>query len=171
LVRTIDAQPKFADQHIEIVHLTNANAARVVTAMQDLLASGEQDAPTGPAAALAEQIRRLSIHRDGADQPDLSLDLSKPIRILAEEQTNAVVIASTRENVAALREVTRLLDKLPVGDAVTIRFFPLQHASATRIAGVVRDLFNQGEAIRRMPGSAIAALPTTQVGQALIGEI
>ncbi len=54
---------------------------------------------------------------------------------------------------------------------MTIRFFPLQHASATRIAGVVRDLFNQGEAIRRMPGSAIAALPTTQVGQALIGEI
>jgi type II secretion system protein D len=171
LVRTIDAAPAFAEQHIEIVHLTTASAANVATALENLLKPMDQDAQTGPAAALAEQIRRLSIHRDGADQPDLSLDLSKPIRILAEEQTNAVVIASTEANVAALREVTKLLDKLPVGDAVTIRFFPLVHASATRIAGVVRDLFSQGEAIRRLPGSTIAALPTTQVGQALIGEI
>lgn len=171
LVRSLDAEPGFADQHVAVVRLRNASAQAVASALSDILRPGEDGARTDPARALAEQIRRLSIHRDGADEPELRLDLSVPIRVRPEPQTNSVVLSSTRENVAALRSAVVLLDRLPIGAAVVVRFFPLENASAQRVSAVVRDLFTQGERLRRAPGVAIDGEPTTEVGKALIGEI
>ncbi|HYE03145.1 MAG TPA: secretin N-terminal domain-containing protein, partial [Phycisphaerales bacterium] len=171
LVRALDAAPAYPEQHVEIVRLKAAAAPTVAAALEGLLRPRPGEAPTGPAAALVEQVRRLNIHRGGAGDGELGLDLSRPIRVLPEAQTNSLVVASTRGNVAALRELIGMLDQLPIGDAVAVRFFPLKNASAQRLAAVVRDLFTQGDRIRQAPGSNVRAQPTTEVGKALIGQV
>ncbi len=176
LVKALDAEPSFAEQDVAFVRLKTARAQAVVAAVEQLLRpvpAGAQGAAgsTPVAAALAEQIRRLSVHRDGVDQPNVGVDLSKPLRIIAEGQTNSVVIASTKENVKAMREIVGMLDALPIGDNVVVRFFPLTNAAATRVGAVVKDLFSQGERLRTPVGTTIPAMPTTEVGKALAGQV
>jgi type II secretion system protein D len=177
LVKAMDAEPSFAEQEIAFVRLRTARAQAVVQAVEQLLrptggaGAGAAGGPTPAAAALAEQIRRLTVHRDGIEQADVGIDLSKPVRVLAEGQTNSVVIASTKENVRALREVVAMLDALPVGDNVVVRFFPLNNAAAARVSAVVRDLFTQGDRLRTPVGTTIPAMPTSEVGKALAGQV
>ncbi|MBX3358763.1 MAG: hypothetical protein KF745_10065 [Phycisphaeraceae bacterium] len=172
LVRTLDAAPAFAEQHVAIVRLKTGQAPAIAAAMENLIkARGTPDSASSPAAALVEQVRRLSIHRDGVAEPNLALDLSKPIRIIGETQTNSIVIVSAQGNVGALTDLVKLLDRLPVGEAVVVRFFPLQNASATRLQGVIRELFAQGDRLRQTPATNIRGEPTTEVGRALAGQV
>lgn len=171
LVRTIDAEPASGDQHVELVPMRLADAQAVAQTLQALLRTDDQQSPAGPAAALAEHVRRLSLDQRQWENGELEIDLTLPIRILADQQTNSVLIGSTRPNVKALAEVARTLDTLPVGDAVVVRIFPLQNAAAGRVRTVIEDLFRQGEALRRLPGTRRQGLPTTTTGQALAGEI
>jgi type II secretion system protein D len=171
LVRTLDAEPGIPAESMRVVQLRLATAEPLAATLRRMLDPAQQDAQTGPARAIAEQVRRLSLVQSGLDAPDLALDLSRPIRILADQQTNSIILASSEANLAALEEVTRLLDTLPVGDAVLVRIFPLTNAAAPRVRGVIEQLFTQGEAIRRLPGTQRRGLPSTATGQALAGEI
>jgi len=171
LVRSLDAAPALAEQHAVIVRLRTAQAAAVAQAMEALIKPRPADALTAPAASLVEQVRRLRIQRDGVDQDDLALDLSRPVRILPEPQTNSILIVSAKPNCQALAELVRLLDRLPIGDAVTVRFFPLDNASAQRTANVIKDLFAQGDRLRQTPATNIRGEPQTEVGKALAGQI
>jgi type II secretion system protein D len=171
LVRSLDAAPALADQQVAMVRLKTGNALQVATALNAMLQPGERDAHSPAAAGLAEQLRRLSVRRDGVDQKDLAVDLTKPIRVVAEAQSNSVFITSTGPNVEALTGVVQMLDRLPLGDAVVVRFLPLENASAERISAVVRDLFSQGDILRQIPATTIKGEPTTEVGKALSGKI
>lgn len=171
LVRALDAAPAEGAQTVAIVGLRLASATALVQTLRDMLNPVDQASQTGPARALAEQVRRLSIVRNALGEGDLSLDLSKPIRLIPDEPSNSVIIASTPENVASLQEVIRTLDGLPLGEAVVVRIFPLSNASALRARSVVEELFRQGEALRRIPGTRRQGLPTTATGRALAGEV
>ncbi|MFN0132321.1 MAG: secretin N-terminal domain-containing protein [Phycisphaerales bacterium] len=171
LVRALDAAPISPEQRVAVVALKLAGAQALVNTLDDMLSPAAQPGQTGPAAALAEQVRRLSMSRAGIGQGDLSLDLAVPLRLIADAQTNSIIIASSQSNVAALTEVIRTLDALPIGDAVVVRMFPLSNASAVRAKAVVDDLFRQGDALRKLPGTGRSGLPTTATGKALAGEV
>ncbi|MBL8763993.1 MAG: hypothetical protein JNM07_06970 [Phycisphaerae bacterium] len=173
IVRSLDAAPAFPEQTVAIIRLKTATAQAMSLQLESMLKPAQQDAETPPARALAEQVRRLKIRRDavGGVGDTIVLDLTKPIRVFPEPQTNAVFISSTPDNVAAMSEIVNALDKLPVGDAITVRFFPLQNAAAQRLATVVRELFTQGERLRTNPGTNIRSEPTSEVGKALIGSV
>ena len=158
-------------QRVVLIPVRTARAAAVAAAFNTLLRTSEQASPTPAAQALSEQVRRLIVQRENVDQSSLGLDLTTPIRITAEPISNTLIVASTPANVSAIRELVPLFDRLPLGEAVVVRFFPLENASATRLAGVVRTLFAEGERLRRLPGSDVRGEPTTQVGRALIGEV
>lgn len=172
VVRAIDAAPLDAQQAVTVIPVKVASAQALAATLTAMLrvedAAGGQ---TGPARALAEQVRRLQLVRAGVDQPRGEVDLSKPVRVIADATSNSVIIASTQGNIDALREVVKALDTLPVGEAVLMRIFPLENASATRLKGVIEQLFAQGEAIRRLPGTQRAGVPPTATGQALAGEV
>jgi type II secretory pathway component GspD/PulD (secretin) len=171
LVRTLDAAPAEPDQRVAVVGLKLATAGPLVTTLKAMLDPTQQSADTGPAKAIAEQVRRLNVVRNGLGQGDLTLDLGKPIRLIPDDQTNSIVIGSTEANIAAVQEIIKTLDSLPSGDAVVIRIFPLTNASATRAKTVIDDLFKQGEELRRIPGTRRQGLPTTATGKALAGEV
>lgn len=171
LVKTLDTQPAMADQHVAIIRLKTAPAANVAAAVKAMLKPETQDSQVDLAAALAEQVRRLTVHRSEADKANLVVDLSKPISVMPDVQTNSIVLASTEANVVAVAQVIEMLDKLPVGEAVTVRFFPLQNASAARLAAVIRGIFDQGDRLRTNPGTTIRSQPTSETGKALAGQV
>lgn len=171
LVRQLDAAPLEAGQTVGVVRLKLASASPLVNTLRAMLNPADQQSQTGPARALAEQVRRLSVLRNGAGQEPLALDLSKPIRLIPDTETNSVIVSSTPGNVEAVRAVIDTLDTLAMGDAVVIRMFALENASAVRARTVIDTLFRQGEALRRLPGTQRQGLPTTATGKALAGEI
>lgn len=170
LVRVLDSQPMDASQELAIVPLKLATARAVVATLEQMLDPTQQAVKTGPAEAVREHIRRLQMTR-GFGKEALSLDLSVPIRLIADQESNSVVVASTPANVGVVTDLVRVLDTLPIGDSVVVRIFPLQNAAAARIKSIVDELFSQGEALRRLPGTQRRGLPPTATGQALAGEI
>lgn len=175
LVRALDATPVDTEQRVAVMPLKLASANTLAATLTAMLKADDPanaaGVVSGPARALAEQVRRLQLVKTGVDQPSGAVDLTKPVRILAELESNSLIIASTQPNIDALREVVNVLDTLPVGESVLLRIFPLENASATRVAQVVEQLFAQGESLRRLPGTRRQGLPPTATGQALAGEI
>jgi type II secretion system protein D len=172
LILALDAEPIEAQQSISVVPLKRAEAGALATTLRQMLNPASTDAQQqpGPARALVEHVRRLMLQRNTADQAS-PVDLSKPVRVLADQQSNSIILASTPGNIDALREVVKTLDNLPLGESVLIRIFTLQNASASRIKNVVDQLFTQGEELRRLPGTNRTGLPPTATGQALAGSV
>ncbi|MCC6285342.1 MAG: hypothetical protein IT439_08585 [Phycisphaerales bacterium] len=172
LIEAMDAEPLDAVQAAEVVFLKLADASATAQAVQRMLKTDATVGPEGGAgAALAEHIRRLNIASPDLDGGPLSIDVSRPVRLIPDPATNSLFIASTAENVRALKEVARLLDTVPSGEAVVVRIFPMKNASATRIKGVIDDLFRQGDNLRRLPGTTRQGMPSTTTGRALSGAI
>jgi len=170
LIRALDSQPGEVSQEMAVVPLKLAAASSIVATLREMLDPATQHAKTGPAQAVREHVRRLRLNR-GFGRGELSLDLTEPIRLIPAAETNAVVVGSTSANVAALVDLIATLDTLPVGDAVVVRIFPLENAAANRIKSIIDQLFSEGEALRRLPGTTRRGLPPTATGQALAGEI
>ncbi|NUQ68735.1 MAG: hypothetical protein HUU18_10710 [Phycisphaerales bacterium] len=170
VVKAIDAAPADASQQIAYIPLKKASADALVKTLTSMLNPADQAVKSGPAKALAEHVRRLQLSRTGADQ-SAPVDLTKPIRLIADTEANALIVASSQANIDALRDVVRSMDTLPVGDAVIVRIFVLENASATRAQQVIENLFREGESLRRLPGTRRQGLPPTATGQALAGEI
>ncbi|MBX3354181.1 MAG: hypothetical protein KF724_00605 [Phycisphaeraceae bacterium] len=177
LVKAIDEEPKLAEMQMQVVRLRNASAPTIVATLLQMLSTGPGaaagQAPTvSPLLrSLQEQVRRLTLRRDGADQPDIAFDLAQPIKLVADERMNAIVIGSTPSNVAALREAVALLDSVPTTDGVSVRIFPLENMAAAQFARLVRELFQQGRNLANVPLSTAKAMPGGEVGKALVGEI
>jgi type II secretion system protein D len=171
LVKALDATPAEAGEVVQIVRLRKAGAAGVVKTLTEMLDQTKAANTNGPAGALAEQLRRFRLTRSALGQKDLEVDLSKPVRLIADAESNAVIVGSTAGNVESIAPVIEMLDSLPQGEAVVVRIFPLQNAQAARIKTVVDQLFQQGEQLSRLPGTQRRGEPVTATGQALIGDI
>ncbi len=171
LISALDAEPTDAVQFVRVVPLKLASARQIVATLDAMLDPGAGTTSTGPAEALREHLRRLRVAADGFSAEDPELDLTQPIRLVADEQTNAVMVSSTEANVRSITAIISALDQLPVGDAVVVRIFPLENAAATRVKAIVDELFAEGDALRRLPGTERRAMPVTATGQALAGEV
>ena len=171
LVKAIDAEPALAESQVRVVKLKTAKAEALATIINAILTPAQQQSQTALAKAVQEQVRRLAVRRNGAEQPDLALDLTKPVRIIADAAMNAIVISSTAQNVAALEQVVAMFDQLPITDAVTVQIFPLQNIAADDFARIVGDLFTQGKKLGGVPGSEVEGMPGGTVGKALLDDI
>ncbi|QOJ01704.1 MAG: hypothetical protein HRU70_14950 [Phycisphaeraceae bacterium] len=171
LVKALDAEPAESGEVVQIVRLKLAAAPALAQTLRELLDQSKAAQSAGPAPALAEHLRRLRLTRTGLQEADLEVDLSRPIRLVVSPEANAVIIGSTAGNVQALARVVETLDTLPLGEAVVIRMFPLQNALASRVKVVVDQLFAQGEALSRLPGTQRRGQPVTETGKALTGEV
>lgn len=178
IIKAIDEEPKLADMQMQIVPLRNASAATVVATLTQMMSTSAPGAGGAGAVAMSpllralqEQVRRLTLRRDGVDQPDITLDLAQPIKLVADPRMNAIVIGSTAGNIAALKEAVALLDSVPTTDGVTVKILALENMSAAQFARLVRELFQQGRALANVPLSTAKAIPGGEVGKALIGDI
>ncbi len=171
LVKAIDAEPTIAESTVRILPLKTAKAVALAKVVTDMLEPGAAPAAKGMAKALQEQIRRLNVQPDGAVREDLKLDLTKPIKVVANEPMNALLVSSTAENVKAIEEFVKLLDTLPVTDSVIVQVFPLENISAAQFSRVLKELFQQGKQLGKQPGSQIVGIPAGTSGRALMAEL
>ncbi len=171
LVRELDREPGLADQHVKVVRLKTAQAASLASLLRQMLTPDANAEHTGAAEGLAEQVRRLNLVNGGMEEAAVRLDLTRPIRVIADPQSNSVIISSTIGNTMAVAELVKTFDAIPIGEAVTLRVFPLENASAARIRAIVEDLFRRGDELQRIPGTPNRGMPPTTIGKALVGPI
>lgn len=171
LLRLIDTEGTMAEQSVVLVRLQSSRSDDVVRTLRSMLTSTDREGQSPLARSLAEQVRRLNLHGETASSPNLEVDLTVPIRIEAVSQSNAVLIASTKPNVAAIRDFARLLDAMPQGDAITLRIFHLESASATRVRPLLEQLFAQGDRLRTDRTTGVRGRPATETGRALAGAV
>ncbi|MDG2422645.1 MAG: secretin N-terminal domain-containing protein [Phycisphaerales bacterium] len=171
IFKALDAEPELATAKMEVVLLKNAEAGAIATLLEQVLSPGSQQVNTPMAKAVQEQVRRLAVHQDGLNRPDVGLDLTMPIRIIPHETRNALLVSSSDSNVAAIIELVAMLDQLPVTDAVIVRMFPLENIAANDFARIVRTLFEQGKALGGVPGAKLFGIPAGMLGRAFMDQI
>jgi type II secretion system protein D len=171
LLKTIDTEPGLAAAQTRVYKLHNAVASAMTALLEEVLRPAEQQSGTALAEAVKEQLRRLQVRRNGLNEVDFELDLTTPIRIVPDDHLNAIVVASTPANVAAVGELIHMFDALPITGAVNVQIVPLQNIAAEDFARVVRELFEQGESLSRVTGTDIQGMPSGSVGAALLESV
>ena len=122
LKEVIDVPPaEGAMADMLMIRLENTEAEDLVAVLEEIIQAGQASGGGSAGAkdmrsSLAEQIRRLRVITTTADPQSAlpELDLEKPIRLVAEPNTNSVLVGPTVENLRAMEEVVRLLDSVPV---------------------------------------------------------
>ncbi len=165
-----------------MIRLENTEAEDLVLVLEEIIQAG-QAARGGNAGAqdmrkaLSEQIRRLRVITTTADPQSAlpELDLEKPIRLVAEPNTNSVLIGSTEENLRAMEEVVRLLDSVPIAPAVQVRIFMLENADADAVVELLKTMFDEGKALPLRPGERPAeltpAVPAGPEGMGIVQQV
>ena len=137
---------------------------------------GMLKADTDAAKAAAETIRRLQVVRkgpDGSETPLKDINLEKPIKLLAEDSSNVVIVATVEENIAPVGELIQLLDTVPLGAEILVKVFPLEHADVEAVATSLKDVFKQGQTLADQPGKpeVKGRIPQNIPGEALAYNI
>ncbi|MFB0987340.1 MAG: secretin N-terminal domain-containing protein, partial [Phycisphaerales bacterium] len=171
ILKAIDAEPgaELGTSELRVVALQRASATAVMNLIDQVIDPAGGPDGNAIAAAVKEQIRRLNIV--GSSGEPISLDLTKPIRVTADENGNAILISSTPSNVKALVEVVSLFDRLPSTDALTVQIFPLENMAADRFVAIVEELFEQGRDLAVLPGLDIPAMPAGALGASLTERV
>ncbi len=121
LVKTIEAAPLTPIADIRIVKLENSDSSVLARTLQQLFQQRMQMRQTPGARPLP----------------------SDQVAILPDPVANALLVASSKENYDTLIELVKKLDAEPPLEGV-IRFFPLKHADATRLAQMIERMFQRG---------------------------
>ena len=171
LLKALDSESEIAEAELMLVPLATAEASAVAEILEEVLSPSPQQAKTPLAEALEEQIRRLNMQGDGVNKLEIALDLSVPIRVIPDTVGNALFIGSSKSNLEAMRCLIKLLDRLPVTDAVTVKVLPLENIAAEQFARIMNDLFSKGSDLASIPGTNIVGQPSGIVGKALMDQV
>ncbi|MFW6155541.1 MAG: secretin N-terminal domain-containing protein, partial [Planctomycetota bacterium] len=173
ILAAIDVEPATPATEVRIIPLLKAEAGPLAEVLNEMLRPSPEGQVTPEARALQEQVRRLKVvGPDGEPVPEL--DLTRPIKIDADPSdsgSNALIISSTGENVAALVAVVKIMDTVPISETVEVRIAHLQHADAASVLEVLREIFTEGaKQLAGRPGGPVEgrAEPTTQPGRGLV---
>jgi len=132
-----------------LISLRHADAAKVADTINSVLIDGIGS--TADQIALQRQVGRLRIARDREQQgrpvnPDSFLESQifaplTSLTVLPEEQLNAIIAVGSTANIEIVAELVRQLDVEAASRDAMVRVYPLRHASADRVSGVLEQLF------------------------------
>ncbi len=100
------------------------------------------------------------------------IDLQRQTKIIPDEGSNSLIVATIEENVGPFGELIRMLDGVPLAEEVGIKVFPLRFADAESLQKILKDMFDQGKKLPKDPdGSGESAAPAGPIGKALVYEV
>jgi type II secretion system protein D len=171
IIKMLDVKPEFATARMLHIPLMNAQAEPLARVLNDMV-NQKMGGATGK--ALSEQIRRLRLRtKDKKELPEL--DLEKPIKITGETGTNSLLISSNEDNLKAMEEIVRLLDSVPISEAVAVRIFPLKDADAGDLAKMLDQMFREGKQLSAGPGGhprgQSVGVPESATGKAMLYNV
>lgn len=172
LLEQIDAKPRegFGEIKLVLFPLLNNEAKDMADTLKELLT-----VPEGKEAA-AEAIRRLRMIKrtpEGEEEELPPVDLEKPLKIIPDDGTQSLIIATVDENIDPIGELIALLDKVPLAVEMGVQIFPLRYADADSVAKLLDDMFEQGKKLPRpAPGDdKTEAVPESPQGEALVYNV
>ncbi|MGB2986165.1 MAG: secretin N-terminal domain-containing protein [Phycisphaerae bacterium] len=169
LLSEIDVEPVkgWGEVKLTLFPLLHSKASEMQKTIAELLTSKKER------EAAEEMIYRLQVSKADPATGEITelppIDLQKPTRILSDEGTNSLIVATVEENVVPVGELIRLLDGVPMAEDVGVKLFPLQYADAEKVGKLLKEMFDAGEKLTQDPdGSGQGAVPDSVVGQALV---
>ena len=90
-------------------------------------------------------------------QPQAGRGVIAPIKVVADERTNALIVLATENDTARIRELLNLMDRMAPRGAGSIRVYYLQNAKAEDLVKVLSSLPQQG----RITGTTTPTTTTT----------
>lgn len=173
LVKALDAEPKLAETQVRVVALQNSKASVIKGLMDQVLDPADQSAAkTTLARNLQEQIRRLNLRTgNGLGEKQVVLDLSTPVRLIADDAMNAIVIGGAAENIDAIEQAIRAFDQLPLRDPVMVQMFPLENIDATKFRDLIQQMMQQGRTLGTIPGTDVTGPGGSMTGRVLADSI
>ncbi|MBN1510859.1 MAG: hypothetical protein JXB13_02500, partial [Phycisphaerae bacterium] len=172
IINEIDAEPREGFGQIKLVlfPLLNNKADDMADTLKELLAID-----TGKDAA-EETIRRLQMLKQGKDGTREELppvDLQKPIKIIPDDGTESLIVATAEENIEPLAALIEVLDGVPLATEMGLQIFNLKYADADTVKELLEEMFKQGKDLpEAAPGSADRqGVPEGVVGESLVYNI
>ena len=174
LISQIDVEPKagFGDLKLAYFPLLNSEASSMADVLNDLFSTTEG------AEAAEETIRRIrmvkSIPGEDGELVELPpINLERQIRLIPDEDSQALICATAEENIEPLRELIDLLDGVPLAVEQGMKIYPLEYADSQSVADMLDDMFQQGKDLPKpAPGSeSTEAVPVNELGEALVYNV
>ena len=172
LIAEIDMEPVkgFGDLKLAYFPLVNSDVGKLAEVLNDLFASATA------AEDVTETIRRLRMVQSDLEGNLTELppiNLERQIKLIADEDSQALICATAEENIGPLRALIDLLDGVPLAVEQGLRVFPLKHADATSVKDLLDNMFESGKSLpRSAPGTeSTKAVPTNAVGKSLVYNI
>jgi type II secretory pathway component GspD/PulD (secretin) len=140
----LDSQTEIGWVEPRIIRLEYANAGDLAETIQAILVEGAQDLPQS--TPLQNQVARIrsALGQEDGPQSDLFVPMSRLV-VRAEEQMNALVLVGTKGNLDVVEELVKMFDIEELDRTATVRIYPIEHASASRIQATIERLFAQQE--------------------------
>ncbi len=172
LINRLDVEPMKGFGDLTLVHFPLLNSK--ATGMVDVLDSLLKTADTSD--AVKETIRRLRMIKASPDGTQVELpvlDLERQIKLIADEESQAIICATAEENIEPLGELIRLLDSVPLAEEQNLRVYPLAHADAAGVKELLDEMFDAGKDLPKpAPGSETTeAVPTNAIGRSLVYNV
>jgi type II secretion system protein D len=165
LITTMDTVPSFATVEMDVVRLKQADADQMGKVLAGLV---DPSLKRGTASELLTRLQ-MSLERAGEK---VTLDLEKPIKYIADKPSQSILIFSTTENNRILRQIITMLDRVPLGEDVRVRVFPLKIAEAQDVRKTLEDIFSKGEKLTKVPGTEHnVGVPANPTGQAVVYNV
>lgn len=168
VIKGLDTAPAFAQAEVLMIPLKNTVASQLATILQNMLRPGAAGETTTENRELQEQVRSLRVKNEQGQE--VVLDLSKPIRVMADSAPggrggNRLILSSTADNLKALAAVVEMMDTVAVVEGVLFRVQRLENADAQTVSETLAQIFTQGA--RLAAGPAGPAEPASEAGRAL----
>jgi general secretion pathway protein D len=160
ILRDIDVETY--KEELSVVHLKHADATTLAEQLSEIFFA-EVSSPTGAgaAAATARQRRTLQPVPGGAPQPGGETPGSRA-RIITDTRTNSLLILSSRQRTAEIKEAIARLDVRAEGGG-RIHVYRLKHADAEELATTLQALLG-GQAAAPAGSSAVSVTGGAPVG-------
>jgi len=147
-------------QEFSVLKIEHADAVTLGEQLSEIYGA-EVEAAAGAMTA-AQRRARARARAGAASTPSTSTTPGPAVRILTDERTNSLLILSSRQQLADIRELVRKLD-IPVTGTGRIHVYYLRHADAEELGETLNSLLSGqqsgggGGAGVRGPGAAAAA--------------
>lgn len=165
LISTLDAVPSFATVEFEIIRLKQVSADMLSKNLESLIN------PSTGGGQTKQILNRLELTSDTPGEK-LTLDLEKPISIIADKESQSLLLLSTAENIKGLKKIVGMLDKAPLSSDLLVRVFPLQHASAEEMQKNLKEIFDRSKDLTETPGTSHKeGVPENPTGEALAYKV
>ncbi|MCK4658159.1 MAG: hypothetical protein KAV82_01430, partial [Phycisphaerae bacterium] len=173
LLDSIDVEPVegWGDVMLAVFPVYNSKPDKLADTINELISA--QD---GKGKGKEETIRRLRmvIRRPGEEEPrELPpLDLEKPLRIIPDEGTGSLIVATVESNIEPMGEIIDVLDGVPGAEEIGLKVYHLRYTDAETVSSMLDDLFKTGKDLPTPAGgSKSEAVPEGPVGEALVYNI